>query len=82
MFPTFVAEPVAVRKFLENKRTNVKMSTLKPLVPIVAITLQSNSATTIIPPFLHDNPRGLCFVGVNARHHHRGQCCRIGAGRG
>jgi len=52
MFPTFVAEPVAVRKFLENKRTNVKMSTLKPLVPIVAITLQSNSATTIIPPFL------------------------------
>jgi len=39
MFPTFVAEPVAVRKFLENKRTNVK-------------TLQSNSATTIIPPFL------------------------------
>lgn len=30
------------------------MSTLKLLVPIVAITVQSNSASTIIPPFLHE----------------------------
>jgi predicted MFS family arabinose efflux permease len=32
----------------------MKMSTLKLLVPIVAITVQSNSASTIIPPFLHE----------------------------
>ena len=32
----------------------MKMSTVKLLVPIVAITVQSNSASTIIPPFLHD----------------------------
>ena len=36
-------------------------------------------------PALHRvryDPRGLCFVGINARHRHRGQCRRIGAGRG
>jgi DHA1 family multidrug resistance protein-like MFS transporter len=32
----------------------MKMSTLKLLVPIVAITVQANSASTIIPPFLND----------------------------
>lgn len=49
-----IAESVAVMNFLENKKTNMKMSTLKLLVPIVAITVQSNSASTIIPPFLQD----------------------------
>jgi len=44
MFATFVAESVAGTKFLENKRTSMKMSTLKLLVPIVAITVQANSA--------------------------------------
>ena len=32
----------------------MKFSTLKLLLPLVAITVQSNSATTIIPPFLQD----------------------------
>lgn len=32
----------------------MKLSTLKLLLPLVAITVQSNSATTIIPPFLQD----------------------------
>jgi DHA1 family multidrug resistance protein-like MFS transporter len=49
-----IGESVAVAKVLENNRTNMKMSTLKLLVPIVAITVQSNSASTVIPPFLHD----------------------------
>jgi MFS transporter, DHA1 family, multidrug resistance protein len=32
----------------------MKFGTLKLLLPLVAITVQSNSATTIIPPFLQD----------------------------
>src|SRR5215471_15596275 len=32
----------------------MKFSTLKLLAPLVAITVQSNSASTIIPPFLND----------------------------
>jgi len=32
----------------------MKFSTVKLLLPLVAITIQSNSATTIIPPFLQD----------------------------
>ena len=32
----------------------MKFSTVKLLLPLVAITVQSNSATTIIPPFLQD----------------------------
>jgi len=63
MFATFGAESVAVSKFLENKRANMKMSTLKLLVPIVAITVQSNSASTIIPPFLHDLRIPMAAIG-------------------
>ena len=29
------------------------MSTLKLLIPVVAVTVQNNSANTIIPPFLN-----------------------------
>ena len=32
----------------------MKASTVKLLVPLVAITIQSNSASTIIPPYLDD----------------------------
>jgi predicted MFS family arabinose efflux permease len=32
----------------------MRLNTLKLLVPVVAITIQNNSASTIIPPFLHD----------------------------
>ena len=32
----------------------MKISTLKLLLPVVAITIQSNSASTIIPPYLDD----------------------------
>ncbi len=63
-FAIFVAESVAVTKFLENKRTNMKMTTLKLLVPIVAITVQSNSASTIIPPFLHDLRIPMAAIGT------------------
>ena len=41
----------------------MKMSTLKLLVPIVAITLQSNSASTIIPPFLNDLRIPMAAIG-------------------
>jgi hypothetical protein len=39
-----VAESVAGTKFLENKKTNMKMGTLKLVLPIVTITVQANSA--------------------------------------
>ena len=32
----------------------MRLNTLKLLVPVVAITIQNNSASTIIPPFLHE----------------------------
>jgi predicted MFS family arabinose efflux permease len=43
---------------------NMKMSTLKLLVPIVAITVQSNSASTIIPPFLDDQRIPVAVIGT------------------
>jgi predicted MFS family arabinose efflux permease len=60
----FIAESIALINFLENKRTNMKISTLKLLVPIVAITVQSNSASTIIPPFLHDLHIPMAAIGT------------------
>jgi hypothetical protein len=36
---------------LENLRSE-KLSTFKLLVPMVAVTIQSNSASTLIPPYL------------------------------
>jgi len=42
----------------------MKMSTLKLLVPIVAITVQSNSASTIIPPFLDDLRIPVAVIGT------------------
>jgi MFS transporter, DHA1 family, multidrug resistance protein len=41
----------------------MKFSTLKLLLPLVAITLQSNSASTIIPPFLNDLHIPLAAIG-------------------
>jgi predicted MFS family arabinose efflux permease len=41
----------------------MKMSTLKLLVPIVAITVQSNSASTIIPPFLDELSIPMAAIG-------------------
>ena len=41
----------------------MKISTLKLLVPIVAITVQSNSAATIIPPYLQDLGIPIAAIG-------------------
>ena len=59
-----IADSIALTNFLENKRANMKISTLKLLVPIVAITVQSNSASTIIPPFLHDLHIPMAAIGT------------------
>jgi predicted MFS family arabinose efflux permease len=61
---TFFVGAVAPANFFENKRTNMKMSTLKLLVPIVAITVQANSASTIIPPFLDDLQIPVAAIGT------------------
>ncbi|HEY6365461.1 MAG TPA: MFS transporter [Candidatus Binatia bacterium] len=60
----FITGSVALANFFENKRTNMKMSTLKLLVPIVAITVQANSASTIIPPFLDDLRIPVAIIGT------------------
>ena len=42
----------------------MKRSTLKLLLPIVAITVQTNSAATMIPPFLHDLRIPVALIGT------------------
>ena len=37
-------------KLLENNWMVMKLSTVKLLVPILAVTIQSNSASSVIPP--------------------------------
>src|SRR5215470_13223792 len=41
----------------------MKFSTVKLLLPLVAITVQGNSASTIIPPFLNDLHIPLAAIG-------------------
>jgi len=42
----------------------MKLSTLKLLVPIVAVTIQSNSASTVIPPFLDHMRMPVALIGT------------------
>ena len=48
----------------KEKVGNVKAETLKLLLPVVAITIQSNSASTIIPPFLQDLSIPVAAIGT------------------
>lgn len=42
----------------------MKLSTLKLLMPIVAVTIQSNSASTVIPPFLDHMRMPVALIGT------------------
>jgi DHA1 family multidrug resistance protein-like MFS transporter len=42
----------------------MKLSTLKLLVPIVAVTIQSNSASTVIPPYLDRMQTPVALIGT------------------
>jgi DHA1 family multidrug resistance protein-like MFS transporter len=42
----------------------MKLSTLKLLVPIVAVTIQSNSASTVIPPYLDHLRTPVALIGT------------------
>ena len=42
----------------------MKLSTLKLLAPIVAVTIQSNSASTVIPPYLQHINISVALIGV------------------
>ena len=42
----------------------MKRSTLKLLVPIVAVTIQSNSASTVIPPYLDHMRIPVALIGT------------------
>jgi len=50
--------------FLENKWRDMKFSTFKLLVPIVAVTIQSNSASTVIPPYLDHMRMPVALIGT------------------
>jgi predicted MFS family arabinose efflux permease len=42
----------------------MKFSTFKLLVPIIAVTIQSNSASTVIPPYLDDMKIPVALIGT------------------
>ena len=42
----------------------MKLSTVKLLLPIMAVTIQSNSASTVIPPFLDDLRMPVALIGT------------------
>ena len=42
----------------------MKLSTFKLLVPIVAVTLQSNSSSTVIPPYLDHMRIPVALIGT------------------
>jgi len=50
--------------FLENECRDMKLSTFKLLVPIVAVTIQSNSASTVIPPYLDHMRMPVALIGT------------------
>jgi len=51
-------------KLLENKWRDMKLSTFKLLVPIIAVTIQSNSASTVIPPYLDHMRIPVALIGT------------------
>jgi hypothetical protein len=42
----------------------MNLNTLKLLLPVVAVTIQNNSASTLIPPFLHDLNMPIVAIGT------------------
>lgn len=42
----------------------MNLNTLKLLLPVIAVTIQNNSATTLIPPFLQDLHMPLAAIGT------------------
>jgi DHA1 family multidrug resistance protein-like MFS transporter len=48
---------------LENNWIVMKLSTAKLLVPIIAVTIQSNSASTVIPPYLDHMRIPVALIG-------------------
>ena len=57
-------ELVEEQKVLANNWKDMKLSTLKLLVPIVAVTIQSNSASTVIPPYLDHMRIPVALIGT------------------
>ena len=55
---------VAPAHFLANNWKDMKRSTVKLLVPIIAVTIQSNSASTVIPPYLDDMGIPIALMGT------------------
>jgi len=42
----------------------MNLNTLKLLLPVVAVTIQNNSASTLIPPFLQDLTMPMVAIGT------------------
>jgi DHA1 family multidrug resistance protein-like MFS transporter len=56
-------ELVEEHKVLANNWIVMKLSTAKLLVPIIAVTIQSNSASTVIPPYLDHMRIPVALIG-------------------
>jgi DHA1 family multidrug resistance protein-like MFS transporter len=56
-------ELVEEQKVLANNWNVMKLSTAKLLVPIIAVTIQSNSASTVIPPYLDHMRIPVALIG-------------------
>jgi predicted MFS family arabinose efflux permease len=54
----------APQTLLENKGTDMKISTFKLLVPMVAVSIQANSASTLIPPYLDHLKISVALIGT------------------
>lgn len=59
-----IVREVDVSALLENKWTIMKLSTFKLLVPMFAVTIQSNSASTVIPPYLDHMRIPVALIGT------------------
>ncbi len=42
----------------------MNLNTLKLLLPVIAVTIQNNSSTTLIPPFLQDLNMPVAMIGT------------------
>jgi DHA1 family multidrug resistance protein-like MFS transporter len=57
-------DSVEPEEVLENNWGDMKFSTFKLLVPIVAVAIQANSASTVIPPYLDNLHMPVGLIGT------------------
>jgi predicted MFS family arabinose efflux permease len=64
LFALLLRGSLALQKHLENNWRDMKLSTFKLLVPMVAVSIQANSASTLIPPYLDHMHISVALIGT------------------